>query len=212
MTTENIDFELSNKNINEWISSQFWESDPMQNNQSLCDIILYVNWKTKEVSVETQMRTNSVAGEVWHHTASEYTIPYDTDFTEFKEFYDSEVKPIIQEIGVGFESVWNGSNWVGKFESERDLDWKVEETLQGSPSNDTVYSFDVIGTFNGKHHLEEYLSEDDINFREADLDNDETLSKIIKSIESGDVVILNMDNEDYRNELKEIQEELREEE
>ena len=62
---ENTDFALTNKNTEEWTESQFWESDPMQDNQSLCDIILWVNWEKKTVTVETMMNDNSIPGELY---------------------------------------------------------------------------------------------------------------------------------------------------
>jgi len=35
---ENTDFALTNENTEEWESAEFWESDPMQGNQAICDI------------------------------------------------------------------------------------------------------------------------------------------------------------------------------
>jgi hypothetical protein len=205
-------FELNNKDVENWEQAQFWESDPMQNNQSLCDIILYINWEQKTANVETQMRTNSTAGEVWHGLAGEYSLPVDTDFTEFTKFYKDEIKPLLQKIGEGFESYWNGSNWKGSFsEDAHALLWDLQEKLNGAPTHDLIYSFDILGSFEGKHHLVEYLGHDGIDFLKANLEDDDELQEIIDSIESGAVVIVNMDKNDYKNELIDIQRDLQEE-
>jgi hypothetical protein len=210
---ETTDFALKNENVENWTATQFWEADPVQNNQSLQRICLYVDWESKEVEVETVMNTNSTPGRIWHGLASRYNLPEDSDFSRFKEFYDEEIKPILIKASEGFESNWNGSNWKGEFteEAQEEL-WNIEQTLRGTPKHDYYYYFDVLGAFEGKQHLAEYLENDGIDFLKADLENEETLSKIIESIESGDVVMLNMGSNDYKKELSWIQEELREEE
>lgn len=213
MINGNTDFELIG--TEDWTATQFWESDPMNNNgNALCGICLYVDWESKEVDVETVMNTNSTPSRIWHGLASRYTIPEDTDFSRFKEFYDKEIKPILQKAYKGFESEWDGSNWKGKFTGEaQEILWNLEsDTLHETPTHDYTYSFDVLGAFEGKQHLSEYLENDGIDLLAADLDDESTLSEIIESIESGDVVILNMDSNDYKNELTWIQEELQEEE
>ena len=213
MENETTEFELTNKNVDEWTATQFWEADPMQNGQSLSRICLYVDWESKEVEVETVMNTNSTPGRIWHGLASRYDLPEDTDFTRFAEFYNEQIKPILQKASEGFEVEWDGSNWKGHFTEEaQEILWNLEsENLSEAPTHEYIYSFDVLGAFEGKQHLVEYLENDGIDFLKADLDDEETFSGIIDSIESGDVVILDMDSNDYKKELKWIQEELIEE-
>ena len=213
MENETTEFELTNKNVDEWTATQFWEADPMQNGQSLSRICLYVDWESKEVEVETVMNTNSTPGRIWHGLASRYDLPEDTDFTRFAEFYNEQIKPILQKASEGFEAEWDGSNWKGHFTEEaQEILWNLEsENLSEAPTHEYIYSFDVLGAFEGKQHLVEYLENDGIDFLKADLDDEETFSGIIDSIESGDVVILDMDRNDYKNELEWIQEELIEE-
>lgn len=213
MENETTEFELTNKNVDEWTATQFWEADPMQNGQSLSRICLYVDWESKEVEVETVMNTNSTPGRIWHGLASRYDLPEDTDFTRFAEFYNEQIKPILQKASEGFEVEWDGSNWKGHFTEEaQEILWNLEsENLSEAPTHEYIYSFDVLGAFEGKQHLVEYLENDGIDFLKADLDDEETFSGIIDSIESGDVVILDMDRNDYKNELEWIQEELIEE-
>lgn len=207
-------FELSNKDVENWTATQFWEADPMNNNgNALCSICLYVDWEKKEAEVETIMNTNSTPGRIWHGLASRYKLPEDTDFTQFESFYNEDILPIIQKASEGFESEWDGSNYKGRFSEEaHDLLLDIDEKLHGAPTHDYQYSFDVLGTFGeSKGELVDYLKRDGIDLLKANLDNVKVLQEIIDSIESGDVVILNMDSRDYKKELTWIQEELREE-
>jgi len=207
------DFELTNSNINEWTATQFWEADPMQNNQSLQDICIYVNWESKEATIETVMNTNSTPGEIWNGLAAHYYLPDDTDFTRFYKYYNENIKPIFIKMWAKFEAYWNGSNWKGRFtEDMYNIEQELEDILLNVPSHNYIYSFDVMGSFEGKQHLLEYLRDDGIDFLSANLENEEELIKIINSIESGDVIILNMDMGDYKKELMWIQEELKEDE
>jgi len=176
--SENNEFGLINKNVDDWTATQFWEADPMNNNgHSLCRICLYVDWESKEVKIETVMDTNSTPSKIWHGLASRYNLPEDTDFTRFKEFYDDEIKPIIQKAGEGFEAEWDGSNWKGNFTTEsEELLWNLDfEKLREAPTHDYLYSFDVLGAFEGKQHLSEYLENDGIDLLTADLDDKKTL-------------------------------------
>lgn len=215
MTTENTDFALKNENAEEWEKAEFWEADPMQQNQSICDIILYVNWEEKTANVETRMKTNSTDGAVWNGLASEFTIPEDTDFEEFAEHYKENIQPLLQEIGAKFESFWDGSNWKGRFIFENvDAygEWsKIENVLLDSPKHDKYYYFDVRDGFQRYSDIIDLLGYSNINFMDSDLDNDAVLDNIIDALENEDVVYVNHSREDYRTELKLMQETLKEE-
>jgi hypothetical protein len=214
MTNENTDFALKNEN-EEWEKAEFWEADPMQSEPALCDIILYVNWEEKTATVETRMKTNSTNGAVWNGLASEFTIPEDTDFEEFAEHYKENIQPLLQEIGAKFESFWDGSNWKGRFIFENvDAygEWsKIENVLLDSPKHDKYYYFDVRDSFQSYSDIIDLLGYSNINFMDSDLDNDAVLDNIIDALENEDVVYVNHSREDYRTELKLMQETLKEE-
>ena len=217
MANENTDFELTNKNVENWEKAQFWESDPMQNNQHLCRIILYVNWEKKTATVETQMDTNSMAGEVWHGLASEFNIPEDTDFEEFSKFFNEEVKPLLQKIGEGFESSWGGSNWKGSFTEEaHETTWELQELLEGKnvPTHDMIYYFSLRDSYEcgGMAQLKDNLKSEGIDILTADLSDKAIMEKAVSAAtwnEGSDYKLIDVDVEE---ELREIQEELREEE
>ena len=211
------DFELTNKNVETWEKAQFWESDPMQNNQSLCRIILYVNWEKKTVTVETQMKTNSTDGEVWNGLASELKLPEDTDFEEFPKFFNEEVKPLLQKIGSGYESSWNGSNWKGRLTEEaHGIGWELQQLLDGAnvPTHDMVYYFSLRDSYEcgGMAQLKDNLKSEGVDILTADLSDKEIMEKAVNAVtwdEGSDYKLIDVDVEE---ELREIQEELQEEE
>ena len=216
MTTENTDFALKNENAEEWEKAEFWEADPMQQNQSICDIILYVNWEEKTANVETRMRTNSTAGEVWHGLASEFSLPEDTDFEQFPEFFKEEVQPLLQNIGDGFEAVWNGSNRKGEFTDEaRELFWELQQLLEGAnvPKHDLTYFFSLRDSYEygGMGQLKSDLEAEGIDILTADLNNDGVMSLAVEIVTYGDGAEYKLIDVDVESELREIQEELKEE-
>lgn len=206
--TNNNSFDLGD--TEEWTAAQFWESDPYNNNgNALARIRLYVDWEKKTAAVETDLNTGSIPGGVFHGLASEFTLPEDTDFTQFPEWYNSEIKPLLLEYVKHFSSEWDGSNFRGYVSEEgKSIRWDIAYKLGGAPKHDLYYSFDVLGAFEGKQHLKEYLAGNGIDILKADLSDKKTLSKIIEAIEGGEVRVLNMDSEDYKKELLWIQEEL----
>jgi hypothetical protein len=210
------DFELTNSNIEDWETAEFWESDPMQNNQSLCRIILYVNWEKKEANVETQMHTNSTAGEVWYGLASEFKLPEDTDFTEFPKFFKEEIQPILKRIGEGFESFWNGSNWKGSFTKDaQEQMWNLQQLLEGAnvPTHEMTYYFSLRDLYNigGRDLIESDLKSEGIDLLTADLNNDGVMSLAVEIVTYGDGSDYKLIDVDVEEELKEIQKELIEE-
>jgi len=215
--TETTDFALKNRDVGNWERAQFWESDPMQNNQSLCMIILYVNWEDKTANVETQMKTNSTAGEVWHGLASEFRLPEDIDFTEFPEFYKTEVQPLLQKIGEGFESFRNGSNWKGRFtEKAQEINWELRQLLEGAnvPTHDMIYYFSLRDLYDvgGSNSIKGDLEAEGINILTADLDDEGVMSLAVETVTYGDGCEYKLIDVDVEDELREIQEELKEEE
>ena len=188
----------------------------MQNNQSLCDIILYVNWVDKTTNVETQIKTNSVAGEVWNRLASEFKLPEDTDFKQFPEFFKTEVQPLLQKIGEGFSQEWNGSNWKGEFTNEvQNTFWELTQLLEGAnvPTHDICYYFSLRDLYNvgGSNSIVNDLEAEGIDLKTANLDDKGIMSRVVEIVTYGDGYDFKLVNVDAEVELREIQEDLREE-
>ena len=209
----NMTFKLSNTDIESWTATQFWETDPSQNAHAICRICIYVDWEAKTAEIETVMNTNNTPGRIWHGLASWYNLPEDTDFSRFGAFFAEEIQPLLQKIGDCFSSKWDGSNWNGHFsEISNNTKWDLNQLLVGRnvPRHDYRYAFSLEDEFGSDQNLVNYLDLDDIDLLSADLNNEETLTKIITSIEEGDCVFPGMTRADYKAELKEIQARMRE--
>lgn len=213
---QNNDFALTNEKPEDWEKAQFWESDPMQNNQSLQGIYLYVDWEQRTADVETVMQTNSTPGRVWHGLDGMYKLPEDTDFSEFPEFFRDEVQPMLQKIGAGFEAEWDGSNWKGRFTEEaHDMLWDLDQLLQRALTHDMQYFFSLrdLYEYGGVEQMKQDLKEyDGIDLLTADLDNEEIQEKVIETLTGDDGVVYKLIQVDIIEELKEIQEAIKEEE
>lgn len=207
-------FDLKNEGIENWEQAEFWEYDPMLAEHGICSIIMYVDWESHEVTVETQMHTNSTYMRVWNGLASEFSLPEDTDFTQFVEFYKDEIQPLIQKIGEGFESEWDGNNWKGQFSDEaNELLWNVDQKLEKAPTHNMCYYFSLRDSYEygGIRQLRSDLEAEGIDLLTADLDNDGVMSLAVETVtwnEGADYKLIDVDVED---ELREIQIELKEE-
>jgi hypothetical protein len=206
------DFELINEDKHTWEAAHFWEKDAMQN-EAICRICLCVDWQTKTSKVETFMRTNSMRGEVYYGLCSEYPIPYDTDFTQFPDFYDTEVRPLLRQLNEGVSIEWSNSNWIGVFNCNvRHLDWDVENKLHDTPTHDLQHYFNIIDLYDGsKSWLVSDLLADGIDLKTADLDNEVVMSLAVEKLSLGDGTDYKLIEVNIERELREIQSELQEE-
>ena len=205
-------FNLSNTDIESWTATQFWEIDPMQNEHEICRICIYVDWEAKTAEIETVMNTNSMPGRIWHGLASRYNLPEDTDFSKFQKFYEEKIRPGIRELETHFLVMWDGSNRRGYFPIvAREFVCAVNDAILDVPTHDYHYAFSLEDEFGSGENLVNYLNLDDIDLLRADLDNEETLTKIITSIEDGYCVFPGMSRAGYKAELEEIRERINEE-
>ncbi|MCK9592834.1 MAG: hypothetical protein M0Q91_12595 [Methanoregula sp.] len=105
------------------------ETDPF-NNDNQADIYLSIDWEEETVDVITKYRDGSTAADVWHGLRTLIDLPGSVNARTLKSCID-DIMPHIEEISKGFESVWNGHNWVGQFSDEaeeklRDLENDIE--------------------------------------------------------------------------------------
>ena len=206
-------FELINKDIDNWTRTQFWERDSMQSEQ-LCRICLWVDWRDETCEVETVMHTNSYPVELHNGVCSRFNLPQDTDFTEFPKFLREEIISILDKLHVGFDHYWNGSNWRGSFDDDvRDLQWTLEQALQGAPTHDMQYYLSLRDLYgdSGSHTIVSDLKEEGIDLSTADLDNDGVMSLAVEIVTYGDDSDYKLIGVDVEDELRNMQKELQEE-
>lgn len=139
-----------------------------------------------------------------------------TDFEQFPEFFKDEVQPLLQKIGDGFESFWNGSNWKGQFTEEaNETIWELQQLLEGAnvPTHDLVYYFSLRDLYNigWSHSIESDLEAEGINLSTADLNDEGVMSLAVETVTYGDGSDFKLIDVDVEDELREIQKELQDE-
>jgi hypothetical protein len=106
------------------------EEDPYNNNQQ-CGIFLYIDWENETVDVETHYRDGTTPFAVYHNRATQIKLPHNIDAQEIRSNIN-ELLPILNKISDGFDTEWNGHNWIGKFtekseEKLNNLIYEIEE-------------------------------------------------------------------------------------
>lgn len=92
-------------------------------------IVLIVDWTAATVDVSTRDFTAGTPGRVWHGLVSHYLVPANVDATELHDDVDW-LLPKLDAIREGYEEVWDGSNFKGRFTEEaRELDEAFECSL-----------------------------------------------------------------------------------
>ncbi len=213
------DFELSNKDTDAWTPTQFLEKDPF-NTESIAQIVLCVNWEDKTATVETRPDNGSYPMREHNGLDSSYTIPNTTDFSQFPSYFLENIRPFLEAMGRAFETHWNGSDWIGRFdfkEAPEDLGTEeqicnndLDDLLRDAPQTETLAYFDVGDSFQAYHDIIGILENEGIDFMTADLDDPETVQKIREALEDGVVYI--MDNEELAKDLLRMRESIDEEE
>ena len=210
MLMESGDFNLTNADIGDWEKAQFWECDPMQDNQRLCKICLWVNWEEKTAAIETVMNVDSVPGELWHGICSRFKMSDDTDFTEFAGFFKEEVQPMLKKLGEGFELQHDGHNWKG-YLSDEELQYAVSEKLEEAPKHDMRYFVGLLDLYGSVSAIVKELADAGIDLYTANLDDETVIAKATRVLTSFDGIDYKLLNTDVQEELKALQRELNEE-
>jgi len=108
------------------------EEDPF-NNHYQADIYLSVDWESEEIGVEIYYRDGSTPGDVWHGLRRLIQLPNTVDASSLKEDVD-DLLPRIDSIRAGYESYWNGHNWIGKFSDEAQEElYSLEYDIEQNP-------------------------------------------------------------------------------
>ena len=204
---ENTDFALTNEPTEN--ENEFVEADPY-NRETIARIILWVDWESKEATVETKYNTGGTSIRAWNGLASEFSLPVTVDATEFPEYYKEKVQPVLQRLGAVFESFWDGSNWKGRFNFEDDVlegqyHIGLDEILMDAPKHDRYIYFDVADSFQNYNEIIDFLAPE-IDFLTVDLSNMEIVRAIRSDLE-GECIFLESDDE-IREDLERMQESL----
>lgn len=211
---EDTDFALTNESPEEWSKTEFMELDSMNHNQSLCDVVLYVDWEDRTAHVGTHMQNTGTPMSVWNGMASEFDIPEDTDFSRFLKQFNEEIRPILKQLGDAFDPYWNGSDWKGDFVMDqgkyRELTDNIVELLSGFFTHDMCWYTSLIDLYGGdRNQLLFDLKSDGIDLLTANLDDKEVMKKAVEAVTYGDgsdYILLGVDAKD---ELRGLQKDVR---
>lgn len=200
---KNSTFELKYENEpdteTEWIRMHPFDNEQYE------QIQLWVDWETQESDVITVWES-STPMRVHNRLVSLYLLPHDVDAVEFKEFYNSDIRPLLQEMGKGFESVWDGSNWIGQFECDYDDELEVQDVINGAPTHDVQVFSSISDSFVDDSDLVENLLLEKIDFSTIDLNKRENIEKIREILEADNEAEYLMNDKDFQRELINIQE------
>jgi hypothetical protein len=205
-------FELTNEGSEKWIDIEFVESDPCQDNQKVCEIVLCVDWGAQNAVVETRMDTNYFLMRELNKLDQCVTLPKKIDASLFVEYYNKTIKPLLEERGKKFESYWDGSNLVGRFQTDEDDDRFFDETeiniqdaCDKAPEHDKYIYFSIGDSLDYYSDIIDILECADIDFMTADLEDDSVIELIMDRLNGGECVFLNNDNKtDFINIRKSI--------
>lgn len=203
--------------ISDDIEATAWLYPDPFNNEKLCDIYLCVDWEKQEAYVETQYG-NNMDYRTYMHLRSEYRISEMTDASQFKDYYNENIKPLVLEQSEHFDSHWDGHNWKGKYvdtTGEEDdeyvgNDYEITLQLEGAPEHDKYIYFDVAESFQSYKDIVDMLKYADIDFITVDLEDVENV-KAIREYLSDDVIYI-MSDEQFKNDLISMRETIQEEE
>ena len=203
------EFELVNSGKDEWTDTQFVESDPYQNNEKICEIVLCVDWEKQTTTVETRENTNSTPMREWNHLDECFHLPEMVDASQFVKYYDEKIKPLLKIRGNKFESYWNGSNFVGKFESDEDDDRffdeaeiDIKDACDKAPEHDMCVYFSIGESFANYSDIISLLKYADIDFMTANLEDENIVDSIMNEL-TDTCVFLNIDAKDELEGIRE---------
>ena len=196
-----------------WTVAEFVEYD--NNRDEYAPIVLYVRWTDGYVNISAQPITNNQDGDVYYRNATEFTLDLDTDFTEFEEYFNKKIKPILEETAKHFEQEWDGHNMVGGFDFEiggdedveiYQINAKIEKLLVEAPKHCYDFFTSIQDSFEGVD-IVEYFEEFGLDILNCDLENDENIDKIIEACNEN-IIIIGYSRNDYVWAIENIREDL----
>jgi len=189
-------------------------ADPY-NNKEIGNIYLCVDWEGKDASL-IEMDGNGIPGDIFHNRKSIYQLPCAVDIEYFKYSVYPRIIPMIEKLSEKYETVWNGSNYVGKFHMDEDTQTEIEgdimEICQDAPEIDGMVLFDVYDTCsNYDKDIPEFFKDNGYNFLEVDIDS-MNIDEIKEILAGEDSVWIGDNDDEIKEDLKGIQDELKEDE
>jgi hypothetical protein len=167
-------------------SASLIEENPY-NNGYQSPIYLLLDWENNTIDVDTYYETNSMPMDIFHGLRTRIRLPNNINASYFHSDID-DIIDRINTIRAGYESQWNGHNWIGNFTDEAEaelnsLTYDIEEhpyTLFHLLDDGAgIWDVDDYYAYGNPDDL--YASMTDIEIRElAEYEYDNALSNYVK--------------------------------
>lgn len=161
-------------------------------------IYLEIDWERREITAFTRnYQIGGTPGREWHGLATTYQLPNNTRADRLAGWVADEIVPLVDKLVGKFESVWDGSNWVGRWPDELqddlyDFVHRMDAECAG------MGSIPTINDDGGLWHVTDWLSNSNLS-KEYNITpgtTDDRLQEIANEIESdavNDDVVLSGD-------------------
>ena len=155
-------------------------------------IYLEIDWERQEITAFTRdYNIGGTPAREWYGLATVYELPGNTRADQLAEWVKKEVIPRVEKLATKFESVWNGSNWVGEWKDDaRDDLFDLEYFLDGECSG--MGSIPTISDEGGLYHVIDWLE----NFPTADKYNITADTTDARLQEIADTIVSEAENDD----------------
>jgi hypothetical protein len=157
------------------------------------DIVLEIDFDEGEISVYTEIRSNSTPGRIWNGLAIQRLLPRDVDAEDLHKFVEDEIQPIVQKMKDEFSVVYDsGNNRKGDYgqSEENGYFYELEKAIEGAPTHD-----------GGLYDVRDWVM---ISKKELE---EKTNAQLIEDINNDaycrNVVLYGPELEDYINDLRE---------
>lgn len=189
-TAKNIDIDIDFSEETDLIEANYQEQHPRQ-----MPIYLKIYWREdgnpRVVAFTANRSIEGCPMDEFHGTATAFSLPSNVDASDLARWVREKLSEKIIEINNGYEEVWDGSNYVGKFVEDEEIEAMIENapTLSGDNaglwdvsdwlgsttkhpnSDDTTGSIDGIGEITANTTDKEIEEMVDQIIAEADAEN-----------------------------------------
>ena len=157
-------------------------------------IYLEVDWERQEITAFTRnYQIDGTPSRQWHGLATVYELPGNTRADKLAEWVKNEIVPSVEKLIDKFESVWNGSNWIGRWswddQTEKNM-WMFCEQMSAEELG--CGNIPTLSDEGGLYHVIDWLE----NFPTADKYNITADTTDARLQEIADTIVSEAENDD----------------
>lgn len=123
------------------------------NNGDQAPIYLLIDWENQTIDVDTYYEPHSVPMDIFNKLRSRIRLPNNINAAYLHDEI-TDLIPKIEEIYAGYESIWNGHNWIGTLtDSSQEALYDLTYTIDTNPdhyftTDETISLWDAADWFN----------------------------------------------------------------